>query len=187
MLIFPLPCVHLSVPPPEKWRKGRNWWESSQILALNTSVSRLCFTGLYELTDILKGKQLEWFHLGLCWHYEVNSVALLCGHWTAVPLAFQLYTVFGRYSIAYLCFLNITFLMDDWAVLRKWNQTSPKSAKNPSASAPSGLLSVLLFDFSQIYEGSISFCSLFLHVRECNTLSALSLTWIYWHFCVCNI
>lgn len=71
-----LRCMHLSVHFPGKQRKGTNWWKSSQILALNTIVSRL-FQDRMSRLNILKGKQLEWFHLGLCWHYR-RSILLLC-------------------------------------------------------------------------------------------------------------
>lgn len=71
-----LRCMHLSVHFPGKQRKGTNWWKSSQILALNTIVSRL-FQDWMSRLNILKGKQLEWFHLGLCWHYR-RSILLLC-------------------------------------------------------------------------------------------------------------
>lgn len=66
-------------------------------------------------------------------------------------------------------FLNIVSFTDDRAFSRKWNQTSPKSAKKPHLLLPplppllsSGLLSVLFFlsYFSQLSKGSISFCSL---------------------------
>lgn len=33
---------------------------------------------LNELTDISKGKQLEWFHLGLCWHYIRSILLFYC-------------------------------------------------------------------------------------------------------------
>lgn len=72
-----------------KVKKRYKLEEIISMLALNTSVSRLCFTGLIKLMDISEGKQLEWFHLVLTLH-KVNTVALLCGHWTAVCLAFQL-------------------------------------------------------------------------------------------------
>lgn len=54
---------------------------------------------------------------------------------------------------------------------------SPQSAKNPSASVPSGLLSVPLFYFSQLYEGSISFCSLSLSEGTQYTCRPS----LYWH------
>lgn len=49
-------CAFFHLKTEEKVQIGGNHLKS---LALNTSVSRICFTGLNELTDILKGKQLE--------------------------------------------------------------------------------------------------------------------------------
>lgn len=80
ILICPPPCFHVCVclffylKSEERVQISEN---HLKFLALNTSVFRLCFTGLNELTDIWKGKQLEWFHLGLWWHYK-RSILLLC-------------------------------------------------------------------------------------------------------------
>lgn len=145
------------------------------------------FPGLNELTDISKGKQLKWFHLGLFWHH-IKSILLL--YWVDIGLQSLKDSSCKRYLgviSSPSCFLNIASFMDDWAVLRKWNQTSPKNAKNPSASAPSGPLSVLfiwlLSDLRRVDLSLLSF-SLWGNAIHCRPSVC---SWIYWHFCVCII
>lgn len=59
-----------------------NWWKSSQIFALNTTLFYFVHAWMYTL----KGKQLEWY-VGLCRHYR--SIMLL--YWTLDhSLTFQL-------------------------------------------------------------------------------------------------
>ena len=122
------------------------------------------------------GKQLEWVHLGLCWHY-MRSILLLY----SVDIGLQ-HSSCKQYLgvIPSLCSVSwISLNIFGWAVLRKWNQTSPKSAKKmkppPTCFSPPVVLSPsFLFDFSDLRKGWSLF-ALFLPLRECNTLSALSL------------
>lgn len=76
------PRVSLSVPLLEKWRKGTIWWKSSQILALNTSVSRLCFSRIERADRHFEGEAAEVIS-SLCWHH-IRSILLL--YWVDIGL-----------------------------------------------------------------------------------------------------
>lgn len=121
-----------------------------------------------------RGKQLEWVNLGLCWHYT-RSILLLY----SVDIGLQ-HSSCKQYLgvIPSLCSVSwISLNIFHWAVLRKRNQTSPQSAKKipPTCFLPPVVLSPsFLFDFSDLRKGRSLF-ALFLPLRECNTLSALSL------------
>lgn len=62
--------------------------------------------------------------------------------------------------------------VDDRAFMRIWNQMSPKSAKKVICMCPLGSFP-FFFLFSSLRRVDLS--ALFLPLRECNTLSALSL------------
>lgn len=142
-------------------KSEENWWKSSQILALHTSVSRLCFTGLNEL-DILKGKQLGWFHLGLFRHYMRSILLLYCvdvGHSpSSNPSVNSIWELFHRFAL----FLKYCLFHGRLSFFEEWNQMSPKSAKKPASASvpPRSSIRPFLFYFSQLSKGSISFCFL---------------------------
>lgn len=118
-------------------------------------------------SDMLKGKRLEWFHRGLCWHY-MRSILWLFLVWTldcspsTIPAVVTVFwdplscLTVSEISCLFFYFYFFSYIMGDWIFGRKWNQTSPKSAKNPSASVSLGL-SVLLFYYFPLREGFFFF------------------------------
>lgn len=161
----------------------------------NLSFKRQCLQTLFyrifflnELTDISKGKQLEWFHLGLCWHYIRSILLFYCvdigpqSPTFSIPAVNSIWELFHRLAL----FPKRRLFHGR---LSRLEETEPnesqmcKKKKTPHLFLPPPVFSPSsLFDFSQIYEGSIFFffCSFSLwgnaiHCRPSD----------YWHGFVC--
>lgn len=145
--------------------------KSSQILALpHQCLQTLFYRFWIELWTFWRGSSWNDFILDCARHYMRSILLLYCvdvGLQSLQHSSCKQYL--GVISPLSSVFLNIVSFTDDRAFSRKWNQTSPKSAKKPHLLLPplppllsSGLLSVLFFlsYFSHLSKGSISFCSL---------------------------
>lgn len=161
-------CAFLCLKSEEKVQFGE---KSSQILALpHQCLQTLFYRFWIELWTFWRGSSWNDFILDCARHYMRSILLLYCvdvGLQSLQHSSCKQYL--GVISPLSSVFLNIVSFTDDRAFSRKWNQTSPKSAKKPHLLLPplppllsSGLLSVLFFlsYFSQLSKGSISFCSL---------------------------
>lgn len=129
-------CAFLCLKSEEKVQFGE---KSSQILALpHQCLQTLFYRFWIELWTFWRGSSWNDFILDCARHYMRSILLLYCvdvGLQSLQHSSCKQYL--GVISPLSSVFLNIVSFTDDRAFSRKWNQTSPKSAKKtPSASAP---------------------------------------------------
>lgn len=172
---------HHPVPPPGDERTGARWWKSSQV-CFSFKRQCLCCTGSNGWMDLFWQGGVGWeegvelrkcttpLHpMGLRYCYKntkVNTVASLCGRWTAAGRAFQLLTVFGTFCTASARFPSTTSIFSSSSSsslllpkggVKMWNQNVQWAP--PASALPRSSLRPFSSDFSPILLRRVHLCS----------------------------